>query len=269
MKQRFLLLILLLLILLSACRPAPSDKDYGVFIGALPEDADRMKGYSTLVIDADLFSKEDIAALRQKGCGKIYSYLNIGALEDFRPAYEELSHLLLGVYEDWPSERWADVSQKEWREYILHKAEELSAKEIDGFFLDNADVYYHYPTPAIYEGLLSILRDLQDFSLPLILNGGDFFLSASMDSGELGGLLFGVNQETVFSSIDFSSRSFGRQSEEDRRYFLDHLARCKAFGLSVFLTEYTKESALKREIESYCRSQGFHFYISSSIELIP
>lgn len=48
-------------------------------------------------------------------------------------------------------------------------------KGIDVFFLDNADVYYQYHTPEIYQGLMTILHEIHTEHRPIIINGGDTF----------------------------------------------------------------------------------------------
>ena len=46
---------------------------------------------------------------------KVYTYLNVGSLEDFRDYYKEYEHLTIGAYENWDEEKWIDVSDKDWQ----------------------------------------------------------------------------------------------------------------------------------------------------------
>ena len=85
--------------------------------------------------------------------------------------------------------------------------------------------------------------------------------------GAIDQIMTGVNQESVWSSIDFDSGTFGEQTSETRDYFCKYLETCKADGVEVYLLEYTTNQKLIKKIKEYCKEQDFHFYISSSLEL--
>ncbi len=116
--------------------------------------------------------------------------------------------------------------------------------------MDNADVYYQYPTREIFEGLVAILKGLKTYDATLIINGGDAFVSECIDAGIALSLFDGINQETVFTSIDFESNTYGEQTEEERAYFQAYLAKAKASGLAVFLLEYRADQELAKEIDA-------------------
>ena len=48
--------------------------EYGVFLGADPEDISDMVSYRKIVIDAQYFSKEEISSLKESG-HIVYSYI--------------------------------------------------------------------------------------------------------------------------------------------------------------------------------------------------
>jgi hypothetical protein len=78
----------------------------------------------------------------------------------------------------------------------------------------------------------------------------------------------GVNQECVFTSIDFSRGTLITQDAENTRYYLEYLSRCNAAGLSVCLTEYApKGSDIEETIRDYCDKNGFLYYLSNSVNL--
>ena len=79
---------------------AESQKNYKVLIGMEPGQAMNLKGITTLVIDAEFFSQEDIAQLHKNGNINIFSYLNIGAIETFREDYAAFADIALGQYEN-------------------------------------------------------------------------------------------------------------------------------------------------------------------------
>ena len=122
---------------MSACDGHYSGKEtdsgtYGVFIGT-DTDLDRLGSFYTVVIDAQYYDADEINAFKDKG-HKVYSYINVGSLEEFRDYYDEYKGLALGRYEHWDDEVWIDVTSKRWRDFIqLDLAPSLAGKGIDGF----------------------------------------------------------------------------------------------------------------------------------------
>ena len=241
---------------------------YGVFLSCDNTRMSAFTDYQTVVIDAAYFDQTDIATLKDAG-HTVYSYLNVGSLEDFRPYYDRFVDLTLAPYEHWEGERWMDVSSAAWQNYLLDTlAAEYLSKGVDGFFIDNCDVYYLYPTQPIFTGLCTVLNSLTATGAAVIINGGDTFVTAYAECyGSVADILTGVNQETVFSRINFDSGMFGRAADEDHAYFMDYLERVAGWGGKVYLLEYTTDNALINEITAYCAKNGFDFYISDSIEL--
>ena len=101
---------------------------------------------------SEINQDSEIETLKNNNVKEIYSYLNIGSIEDFRSYYDEYSAFTLGEYENWDEEKWIDVSNKEWQEFISKRVDVLSQKGIDGFFIDNTDVFYVYPSDVIISG---------------------------------------------------------------------------------------------------------------------
>ncbi|WP_035796037.1 endo alpha-1,4 polygalactosaminidase [Butyrivibrio sp. WCD3002] len=249
--------------------------DYGVFL-SLNSNKKTMKklaGYRTVVIDAQNdFTKEDIRKLRKAG-HKVYSYINVGAIENYRDYYDNFRDVMLDVYENWEDERWVDVSQKKWQDFILNDLSvRIKATGVDGFFVDNVDVYYMYRdaafAPDIYNGLEIILKGLSGRG-KVIINGGDTFVSEYYDrNGSLDGILDGVNQESVFTSIiDYDKNKFGESDKDSREYFTSYLKKVKKCKKKVYLLEYTKNKKLKKKIRNYCKKKGYSYYISGNLNL--
>lgn len=241
---------------------------YGVFLSCDPSQTSRFAAYQTLVIDAAYFSREDIQSLHTAG-HIVYTYLNVGSLEDFRPYYGQFYSSTLAPYENWEGERWIDVADPAWQAYLVNTlAADYADKGVDGFFIDNCDVYDLYPTEAMFQGLTAILRPLRATGLAVVVNGGDVYVTRYAEQyGTLADILTGVNQESVFSSIDFDSLTFGQATPEDQAYFTGYIQRVAALGGTVCLLEYTKDAALAESIAAYCAQRGFAYYISDSVEL--
>ena len=264
MKIRYLLVIAVLL-LLAGCNAGR--KPYGVFLST-SDELKRFDNFDTIVIDAQYYDREAIEQFKQ-GDHRVYSYINVGSIENFREYYADYENLTLGDYEHWDEEKWVDVSSEEWQRFVLDElAPSLADKGIDGFFVDNCDVYYRYPSEDILEGLAIIMKGLKAYGVEVIINGGDAFMDAyTSDGGAWRDVISGINQESVFSRINWEDMTFEAASDEDREYFVDYIERYAQKGARIYLLEYTKDSKLIGEINKYCDAKGFSCYVSDSLEL--
>ena len=241
--------------------------DYGVFLNADASSLERFKKYDLIVIDAQYFTKKDIESLHQNGT-KVYTYLNIGSVENFREYYKTYEKFTIGKYEHWDEEKWVDVSVPAWQKFIEQLSKKLFEKGVDGFFIDNCDVYYYAPRKSIFEGLTAILQNIMTLKKAVIINGGDTYVTKYREHyGAVDHIMTGVNQESVWSGIDFDKGTFNEQTRETREYYSKYLEACKADGMEVYLLEYTTDEKLIQKIKKYCKDKNFHFYISNSLEL--
>lgn len=241
--------------------------DYGVFLNADASSLEQLKKYDLIVIDAQYFNKSDIELLHQNGT-KVYTYLNIGSIENFREYYTTYEKLTIGRYEHWDEEKWVDVADPDWQKFMEQLSQELFEKGVDGFFIDNCDVYYYAPRESIFEGLTAILQNIMTFDKAVIINGGDTYVTEYRERyGAIDHIMTGVNQESVWSAIDFDKGTFYEQTKETRDYYCNYLEACQADGMDVYLLEYTTDKKLIQKIKKYCNEHDFHFYISNSLEL--
>jgi len=243
------------------------DERYGVFIGIGRKDIDKLKDYQTVVIDAEHFTKEDIKKLKKAG-KTVYTYLSIGSLEDYRSYYKAYKHLALSKYDGWEGEEWVNVSDKSWQKLMLKRAKEFKNKGVDGFFIDNTDVYYEYKELRIYKGLVKILTGIRKMNTKLIINGGDVFVSKYLkENKSLKKIADGVNQEGVFTTLVENKK----KGEEITGYYLKYLKKLSKKGIHIYLTEYiledNKEDGLEDKIADYCEKHGWDYYISENLEL--
>ncbi|MGI6710785.1 MAG: endo alpha-1,4 polygalactosaminidase [Bacilli bacterium] len=268
MKKSLMLIVIfnITLLFISGCAKKLQN-EYGVFLGINDDEIKKLNDYKQVVIEPQEFSKESIDKLHNEE-KKIYGYLNVGALEEYRTYFDRFKSLSLGVYEDWPDERWIDVSSKTWQDFIVNElASEYNNMGFDGLFLDNLDVYYFFETDDIFNGLCLILESLKEFDLKLIINGGDTFVSRCIEKDIALNLFDGVNQETVFTMIDFESKTYEKQLIEETTYFKKYLKSVKDYGLEVYLLEYHASNSLSKEINSYCKENGFTWYNANNLEL--
>ena len=273
-KQTKVLALIFVIILISGYflikdsnTSAFEEYDYGVFLNADASSFEQLKKYNLIVIDAQYFTKNDIELLHQNGT-RVYTYLNIGSIENFREYYTTYEKLTIGRYEHWDEEKWVDVADPDWQKFIEQLSQELFEKGVDGFFIDNCDVYYYAPRENIFEGLTAILQNIMTFDKAVIINGGDTYVTEYRERyGTIDHIMTGVNQESVWSAIDFDNGTFYEQTRETRDYYCKYLEACQADGMDVYLLEYTTDKKLIQKIKKYCNEHDFHFYISNSLEL--
>lgn len=263
-----LLVLSLIPLLLSGCSKVPTQHLYGVFLGVDSGDISFMKEYKTVVLDAQYFEKAQIDDLKNVGC-TVYSYINIGAIENFRSYYDTYSQYALGDYENWPEEKWMDTSRVEWQNFLINElAPSILSKDIDGFFVDNTDVYYHYVRDEIAEGLVTILNGFKTQGAYILINGGDYFVNGYYETYHNYDILDGVNQETIFSKINWGTNTFGYNSKREREYFQEYVEKVGAANKDIFLLEYTKSKLLTKKIDSYCTKHNYRYYVSKTLELL-
>lgn len=239
---------------------------YGVFIGADKLNYKKMGYYDTVVIDAEYFSKKQIAKLKKAGCKRVYSYLDVGSLEDFRDYFKDFEDLILSEYDNWPGEYWVDVSDEGWQQLCVSRAKQFRKKGVDGFFIDNCDVYYQYPQENIYEGLTAIMSGIKATEGKVIINGGDRFVRRLIKDKNTG-IIDGVNQESVYTAIDFKHNKFIKAKPDDRRYFTSYLKKVKGAKKKVYVLEYATSPKLKKAARKYARKNGWTVYVSPSLKL--
>ena len=262
------LILILSAALLGACSAGPSDgaERYVVLIGEDSEIIEKLSDIDLLVIDAEYFSQNDIARLRENGIREIYSYINIGSIESFRSYDTDFEKYTLGAYENWPEEKWIDVSTPEWQECISSRVDALVQKGVDGFFVDNTDVYYNYPQESIYDGILTILDYMNHTGRKIMINGGDCFVKKYLTT-EKNVLIDGVNQENVFTAYDFSKDVYTKNDQNTREYYTEYLDLAMSHGCTAYTLEYATNPAIRRQAAAYAVKHGYICYISDNIGL--
>lgn len=254
---------------------------YGVFLGvdANSFHIEDFAPYDMVVVDAQELRKEQLAQLHAGG-RLVYSYLNVGSVEESRDYFGTYRDLFLDQYENWPDEYWVDVTDERWQEFVSRELPDAIRRKdpkIDGLFLDNLDIYSHVLEKKTtrdrgedtYNALGEILEGYSAQNLPVLVNGADEFVEKLLEE-DRASLILGVNQETVFTRIlDYKKDRFGTQKKSETQYYTEYLEKCKKAGLSVFLLEYTSDDKIAEQIMSYCGENGFRYYISGHVNLSP
>lgn len=268
LRKIYVLVLILSAALLSACSADSSDEaeKYVVLIGEDSEIIEKLSDIDLLVIDAEYFSQNDIARLRENGIREIYSYINIGSIESFRSYDTDFEKYTLGAYENWPEEKWIDVSTPEWQACTASRVDALVQKGVDGFFVDNTDVYYNYPQESIYDGILTILDYMDHTGRKIMINGGDCFVKKYLTT-EKNVLIDGVNQENVFTAYDFSKDVYTKNDQSTREYYTEYLDLAMSHGCTAYNLEYATDPVIRRQAAAYAVKHGYICYISDNIGL--
>ena len=274
------ILLLLPVILTCGCKPkgipVPNYKydDYGAFLGRNDNDVTGFSNYSYVSLELDEFGDSNIERLTSKGV-HFLAYLNIGSLETYRDYYEDYESITFKDYENWPDERWIDVSNQDWQNFVVNTlAKGFKNRNAFGVYLDNVDVYSvakegGLDYTAYAQGLRNIIKGISDLNLFVMVNGGsEFFEDMNEQNSDVFDYLWAYHQEEVFSLIkDFENNTFGKQSDEDREYYQQISTMMKEKGKEVFYLEYTTDKELQNTIKEYCDSNKYHYYFANDVDL--
>ena len=243
--------------------------EFGVFNSVEEKDVAKLNEYRTIVIDAQGYSAKTIKKLKRTG-HTVYSYINLGSVENYRDYYKDYEDITLDVYENWEDERWVDVSKKKWQDFLIDTlAKNMAKKGIDGLFVDNVDVYYQYTNDEIFNGVTNILKGFKTIGMDVVVNGGDTYVRQYVKRhGKLEKILNAVAQESVFTTIDWdNNNAFIEQDEGDNKYAKSYINFVSKHGGNVYLIEYSTDKNLINKISKYCKKKGFVYYASNSLDL--
>jgi len=272
---------LLIPLLLAGCKNKSEETpeivsfaDYGAFLGRSGNDISNFKGYKYISIELDEFSHTNIQRIVDRG-QNIFAYLNIGSLENYRDYYEEYESYTFKDYDNWPDERWMDVTNSSWQDLMVNLATRFKAEGAYGVYLDNVDVYsiakeegMDYNSFA--QAIKNIISRINEVGIKVMINGGAEYLDDMNDQNiNVFDSIWAYHQEEVFSLItNYARNTFGKQVNEDQEYYQEISSMMKEKGKEVFYLEYTTDNSLKETIKNYCDSKEYHYYISSSVDLI-
>ena len=235
---------------------------YGVFLGIEGDEIYKLDAYDTVVIEPEEFTAAQVSGLKSKG-KTVLAYLNVGAIEKNRYYYDTFKSITLGSYDGWPNERWINVANPNWQNFVVNTlAKKYLSMGFQGFYVDNLDVYYHYETSAIYNGCLSVLKRLKAFNRIVMVNGADVLVRKLIAAGTVKNYLNVVNQEEVFSTNDGDV-----QDDYETQDYMEYLALAKRAGLKCCLLEYGTSSTVLSRIQAYANSNGFYYYYAPDRDL--
>jgi uncharacterized protein (TIGR01370 family) len=236
----------------------------GMLAGGPEQVADRLGSVGLVVVDGELASAHEVAALRARGA-TVLAYLSVGTIEKWRAWYPRLKRFRLGAWADWKDEWFADVSRAKLRDELTGRiAPQILAKGFDGLFLDNVDMIETRNHAAQRPGMRELVLALSD----LVHGQGRLLFTQNGHWGlsKLGlmGAIDGWNREDVTWTYDFDRRRYLHQRPGATRAALAELRDMRDRGLVTTATDYTREGdrqALDEAVAKAC-SAGALPYVS-------
>lgn len=249
-------------------------KDYGAFLGRSENNDKGFTDYEYISFEFDEFSNEKIKKTNESGT-KTFAYLNIGSIETYRDYYDDFKDITFAEYENWEDERWVNVDNSSWQNFVINSlGKHFKEMGAYGVYMDNVDVYTVWSELGhnkndLVSGLKNIIKGIADLGLKVMVNGGSEFLDDMISNNDIIiDSIFAYHQEEVFSLIeDYDKNIFGTQDKEDSEYYQGIAKELKNKGKEIFLLEYAKSASLIYNIESYCKKNNYHYYISSTVGL--
>jgi uncharacterized protein (TIGR01370 family) len=236
----------------------------GNLSGGPEEVAARLGKYDLVVVDGELATADEVAALRAQGT-TVLAYLSVGTIEKWRSWYPQLKPFRLSPWADWKDEWFADVSKPKLRRILATQiAPTILAKGFDGLFLDNVDMIETRNHIAQRDGMRKLVLALSDLAHGqgrlLFTQNGAWGLK------KLGLLdaIDGWNREDVTWTYDFDHRRYVRTRPGQQRAALRELSAMAARGLVTTSADYTRAGdakAIQESVQASC-SVGALPYVS-------
>ena len=229
----------------------------GMLAGGPEQVAYRLGAFGLVVVDGELATADEVAALRARGA-TVLGYLSVGTIEKWRSWYSRLKRFRLGAWADWKDEWFADVSRPKLRRELVGRiAPRILGKGFDGLFLDNVDMIetrnHVAQRPGMRELVLALAKLAHGQGRLLFAQNGHWGLE------KLGLLdaIDGWNREDVTWTYDFDRKRYVHQRSSATRAALAELRDMKARGLITTATDYTPKGdprALEEAVTNACEA---------------
>lgn len=227
----------------------------GNLTGGPAEVAARLGDFDLVVVDGEMATAEEVAALRATGT-TVLAYLSVGTIEKWRGWFGSLRDYRLSAWRDWEDEWFADVSRAGLRRKLTGTiAPKILAKGFDGLFLDNVDMIETRNHIAQRPGMRKLV-----LALAALAHGQGRMLFTQNGAWGLRKLdlldsIDGWNREDVTWTYDFDHRRYVRNRPGARRAALRELADFHERGLITTAADYTRAGdadALRESVADAC-----------------
>lgn len=246
-------------------RPAPLVKNWVCFYGS-DDNTKEFGRFDLAVLDPSTTQPAKNAAGRPIKLG----YVSVGEVAESNKLYARLKgkRFLLEKNENWNT-HVVDVRALGWRQTLFGTlAPEIYAKGFDGVFLDTMDSPLGMERKdrkykGMADALVKVVKALRDkYPHGLICqNRGFEVLERTAPYIDY------VLIESLYTSVDFENKTYGRTSDADRESMLGAVAKAKSVNpaLIVLTLEYAKSgnAAQATEAIEYSQKHGFAPYVST------
>jgi len=216
--------------------------------------------YDKVVVEADLV--DNIYAIRYPD--KMVAYISIGEIEPWRNKNYKKSWII-SKNTTWNS-LVANLNNREYREFLLKRAEKLYKMGYRNFFLDTLDSYLRIKDKKLKErakrGAVEFIKSLRAKypKAKIIVNRGFEILD------KIYKYIDAVVAESLIAGYDHSKKRYIDVPKKDREWILYHLNRAKKFGLDIISIDYSNQDTKKREeIAKKIRALGVIPYVTDGL----
>ena len=219
----------------------------------------KIKNYNYIVIEPSLFSKTDVAILKNQN-DFVMAYISLGEVNEGASHFEKIKNETIGKNENWNS-YILDLNAKNTNKtlhYLIDK--HLKTKDFDGLFLDNIDNYTKYgPTPEKKEKLVYFLDSIKN-KYPdklLIQNAGLLILEDTHKFIDV------VAIESIATNYDFKNNKYQlRNLKEFEKLIAEIETKQAQYNIPFFLIEYANNKKLKDQISERLKNRNVSYFIS-------
>ena len=263
-----LIAYLLIVILFSQCSLVKDQKpvskqfeSFGIVYSKI--EPAQVKGYDLVVIEADLYTRQEIGAMKAFGV-TIAGYLSLGEVNGYRNYFTVLEERgSLGNNTNWGS-FYLDLSDDSTKAILLDRASEIIEKNVDGLFLDTIDAVSpnssrSHLIPHMVE-LIQLLKQNHPEEI-LIQNAGLFLLHETQSDVDA------VTVEGIASGYDFEKKEykvFSGNEFEDRMKWLNTFR--DSTNLPFLIVDFANSEEEEKMIRGSLDTLGIPYFLSS-IEL--
>jgi len=220
-----------------------------------------LREFDRVVLEPDAVSDVQLAEFNTSRDSRttLFSYLSVGEVGPSRQWRSSIdTSWVLGENRAWNSQVM-DMANPAWREFLLHRANELVRRGFQGFFLDTMDSYQLYAQTQDeklrqQQGLIAFVTSLksQHPNIQLISNRGFELLPS------IGQHLNVIAAESLYARWHGGTGGYQAVPQNDREWLLAQLINARnQYGLEALSIDYVQPS-LRDDARQVARTISSH-----------
>ncbi len=193
------------------------------------------------------------------------AYISVGEIEKWRKNRYKKSWVI-SKNRTWNS-LIADISNREYQNFLLKRANELYKMGYRNFFLDTMDAYHITSKDKklflkLQNGLVEFVHRLhQKYPKAKIITNRGFEILDRIHND-----ISAVAVESLFGKYNHSSKSYTEVSKKDREWILSNLKKVQQYGLDAISIDYSNQGEKKRrDIAKKIRDLGIIPYVTDGL----